>query len=76
MTVASMDVIMDAPEPIDEKGGVPSPCISICRMHPQTGLCEGCFRTIDEIAQWSTATDEMKRQVWAQIRRRQEAFFR
>ncbi|MCF8177605.1 MAG: DUF1289 domain-containing protein [Sulfuritalea sp.] len=26
-------------------------------------LCAGCFRTIDEIARWSTASDEEKRQV-------------
>lgn len=48
-------------------GSVSSPCIGICRMDVRTGLCEGCFRTIDEIAQWSTAGDEWKRAVWADI---------
>lgn len=61
--------------PAKDLGTVPSPCISICKMHPQTGLCEGCLRTIDEIAQWSTATEEMKRKVWVEIRRRQEEMF-
>jgi len=62
-------------DPTTDTGKVPSPCISICKMHPQTGLCEGCFRTIDEIAQWSTATEEVKRRVWMEIKRRQDALF-
>lgn len=62
-------------DPAADSGKVPSPCISICRMNPHTGLCEGCLRTIGEIAQWSTATDETKRRIWVEIRRRQDALF-
>jgi hypothetical protein len=36
-------------------------------MHPSGGFCEGCLRTLPEIGGWSRATDEEKRQVWAQI---------
>jgi predicted Fe-S protein YdhL (DUF1289 family) len=50
---------------------VPSPCISLCKMSPDTGLCEGCLRTIDEIVAWSAADDAYKRGVWADIRRRE-----
>jgi predicted Fe-S protein YdhL (DUF1289 family) len=50
---------------------VPSPCISMCKMAPATGLCEGCMRTIDEIIGWASQTDEYKRAVWAEIRRRE-----
>lgn len=39
---------MNAPETL----AVASPCINICRMHTPTGWCEGCLRTIDEIATW------------------------
>jgi hypothetical protein len=46
---------------------VPSPCISVCRMDPRTGWCEGCARTIEEIAQWGRLSDEARRKVWAQI---------
>lgn len=62
-------------DPATDSGKVPSPCINVCAMNPQTGLCEGCFRTIDEIARWGTATEEMKRAVWVEIKRRQEALF-
>ena len=29
---------------------VASPCVNVCRMDELSGLCEGCLRTIDEIA--------------------------
>ena len=50
---------------------VPSPCISVCRMDAQTGLCTGCLRTLDEIAAWSTLDDLAKRRVWLSIEARQ-----
>ena len=46
---------------------VPSPCVSVCVMHPQTGWCEGCMRTLAEIGDWSRASDETKRQIWQQL---------
>ena len=51
---------------------VPSPCTNVCRIDPRTGWCEGCRRTLDEIAAWSTMTDEAKRAVWVQLRQRRE----
>lgn len=51
---------------------VPSPCISLCEMAPDTGLCRGCLRTIDEIISWSSASENDKRAVWAEIRRREQ----
>jgi uncharacterized protein len=41
----------------------PSPCIDVCRMNSKTGLCEGCLRTLDEIAAWSTLSPAEKRAV-------------
>ncbi|MDQ1259474.1 MAG: uncharacterized protein QG643_1298, partial [Pseudomonadota bacterium] len=32
--------------------GIPSPCISVCRMNAEGSQCEGCFRTIPEIRAW------------------------
>lgn len=48
---------------------VPSPCISVCRMTPD-GVCEGCLRTLDEIARWGGMTDAQKLQVWRELRAR------
>ncbi|HSD52710.1 MAG TPA: DUF1289 domain-containing protein [Burkholderiales bacterium] len=46
---------------------VPSPCINVCRMNDAIGLCEGCFRTLDEIACWSGYTREEKLAVCAKL---------
>jgi predicted Fe-S protein YdhL (DUF1289 family) len=49
---------------------VGSPCIDICRMNPSTGFCDGCFRTIDEIAGWSSFDATQKRDVLALVETR------
>ena len=59
------------PEP--DRTAVPSPCISICKMDSGTGLCEGCLRTIDEIARWAQMNDSQKRAVWQQLSLRRPA---
>jgi predicted Fe-S protein YdhL (DUF1289 family) len=56
----------------EQQTPVPSPCISLCKMSQDTGLCEGCLRTIDEICAWGTADDATKRAIWAEIRRRED----
>jgi uncharacterized protein len=43
---------------------IPSPCTSVCRMDERHGWCEGCMRTLDEIAAWSTLSEDAKRRVW------------
>jgi hypothetical protein len=52
--------------------GVQSPCVNVCRMDARTGYCEGCFRTLDEIACWSGYTDEDKLAVLAKLAARRK----
>ncbi|ODP38994.1 DUF1289 domain-containing protein [Sphingomonas turrisvirgatae] len=47
---------------------VASPCVGICRMRAD-GLCEGCGRTLGEIAEWSLATDERRREILERLAR-------
>ena len=54
-------------------GSVASPCVSVCRMNPATGYCDGCLRTIDEIARWTVFTEDEKRAVLAELPRRRAA---
>ena len=49
---------------------VPSPCISVCVMDGASGLCQGCWRTLEEIAAWSAMPDAGKRAVWTLIAQR------
>jgi predicted Fe-S protein YdhL (DUF1289 family) len=44
--------------------------MSVCVMDEGTGLCQGCLRTIDEIAQWGGADVAYKRVVWNRIEER------
>lgn len=50
--------------------GVPSPCVSVCRMDAASGLCEGCLRSLDEIAAWGTLDDDGRRAVWRLVEQR------
>ena len=50
-----------------------SPCISVCRMSEKTGLCEGCFRTLEEITGWGHRAPEAKKDVWRLIAQRLQA---
>ena len=47
-----------------------SPCISVCRMDPESGLCEGCLRNIDEIASWGSLSEDARRKVLAALKTR------
>lgn len=52
---------------------VPSPCIGVCRMDPNSGWCMGCWRLLGEIAAWSTMPEDAKRAVWAELPQRRAA---
>lgn len=52
---------------------VPSPCSGVCKMDPDHGWCKGCYRTLEELTQWSRATDATKLAIWAQLEQRQTA---
>ena len=67
---AAIDHLRACAANIAPTGDVPSPCISVCQINAVTGSCEGCFRTLDEIAGWSVATLEAKRSVWRAIAQR------
>jgi predicted Fe-S protein YdhL (DUF1289 family) len=49
------------------EGAVESPCIKLCLVHPEARLCLGCYRTIEEIAAWSSMTPEARRAVMAEL---------
>ena len=48
-----------------------SPCIGVCAMNESTGLCEGCYRTIDEIRQWWDMAPDQKSQLLTELEQRQ-----
>ena len=36
-----------------ERDEIDSPCVSVCVVHPDAGICIGCHRRPTEIARWS-----------------------
>ena len=48
--------VMDASQPTPRRAAI-TPCIKVCMVDGQSGLCLGCFRTLPEIARWSRYTD-------------------
>ena len=44
-----------------------TPCIKICVIDPGTGLCEGCARTLAEIATWSRLAPAERRRIMVEL---------
>lgn len=42
---------------------IESPCVNICVVHPETRICVGCYRSIDEIGAWSRMSPEARRDI-------------
>jgi predicted Fe-S protein YdhL (DUF1289 family) len=53
-----------------DEPGVASPCSGVCRIDGWSGLCQGCWRTREEIADWLEATDDDKLTILAAVDRR------
>ncbi len=51
-----------------------SPCIKICTYDPDSGLCRGCGRTLDEIGGWFSMTDQERRAVMEALPKRLKRF--
>jgi hypothetical protein len=47
------------------------PCIDACPFDGKTGLCIGCFRTLDEIRGWKKMTAYRRHQILIEKTRRQ-----
>jgi len=54
---------------------VSSPCIRVCILDPETGLCEGCGRTREEIARWFRLPEEERRRIMAELPERMRKAF-
>jgi predicted Fe-S protein YdhL (DUF1289 family) len=54
-------------------GEVPSPCVSVCALDPAGGYCLGCFRTLDEIAEWINFDAAKRLAIWDAIALRRKA---
>jgi predicted Fe-S protein YdhL (DUF1289 family) len=56
----------------DPHDNIPSPCIRVCKVDIFEGWCEGCYRTLDEIASWSSSSREEREAVLIRIQARKK----
>ncbi|MCY4461197.1 MAG: DUF1289 domain-containing protein [Albidovulum sp.] len=49
-----------------------SPCKKICIIHPESGLCLGCFRTAAEIRRWAKFPEEKRHELLAELPAREK----
>ena len=45
----------------------------MCKIDPDSSLCYGCLRTLEEVGAWSNSDDDEKRAVWGKIAQRLES---
>jgi uncharacterized protein len=51
---------------------IETPCIKICSLDPQSRLCTGCGRTLDEIARWGSMDESERRRIMTSLPQRLE----
>jgi predicted Fe-S protein YdhL (DUF1289 family) len=49
-----------------------TPCVNVCLLDEEIGLCVGCGRTMGEIAGWASMTDPERSAVMAALPARLE----
>ena len=50
-----------------------SPCISVCRINLDSGFCQGCWRTCEEIRNWTYAGNPERLLILERLRERKKA---
>jgi predicted Fe-S protein YdhL (DUF1289 family) len=44
---------------------IATPCIKVCVVDGESGLCVGCYRTLKEVASWASLTDADRAELMA-----------
>lgn len=52
---------MNAPAPIK------TPCIKVCVVDGESGLCMGCYRQLSEVAGWAKLGDDERETILAEL---------
>jgi len=49
-----------------------TPCVKVCVVDGESGLCLGCYRTLGEIGGWARLSDETRARLIAELPARRE----
>jgi hypothetical protein len=54
----------------DPDMAIQSPCVDVCRIDDNSGVCVGCLRTREEIREWKGMTDHRRHEIIGECARR------
>ena len=54
----------DAPGP---PAPIKTPCIQVCVVDGESGLCLGCYRTLQEVAAWARFSEDERARLMAEL---------
>jgi len=57
----------DIPTPLRPPAPIKTPCIKVCVVDGESGLCMGCYRKLSEVAGWSKLSDAERETVMAEL---------
>ena len=46
---------------------IATPCVKVCVVDGASGLCLGCYRTLQEIGGWSALTEDQRAAIMADL---------
>ena len=46
---------------------IKTPCVKVCVVDGESGLCQGCFRQLSEVAGWARLTDDERDAIMADL---------
>lgn len=46
---------------------IKTPCVKVCVVDGESGLCMGCYRQLNEVAQWARLTDAEREAILAEL---------
>ena len=50
-------------DPASPAPPIATPCIKLCIVDGESGLCLGCFRSLPEVARWGRMDDDERAQI-------------
>ena len=58
--------------PLPPPAPIKTPCIKVCIIDGETGLCMGCYRQLTEVAAWQKLSDEDRARIMTELPTRRE----
>ncbi|MDP3746908.1 MAG: DUF1289 domain-containing protein [Phenylobacterium sp.] len=58
--------------PLRPPAPIKTPCIKVCVVDGESGLCMGCYRKLSEVAGWAKLTDEARASIMDELSSRRD----